>query len=264
VEKVEPVMPRSIDLNADLGEGFGVYRIGNDAELLSLVTSANIACGFHAGDPLIMDQTVAAAVARGVAIGAHPGYPDLLGFGRRDLAATPDEISAYVVYQLGALQAVCAARRTRMRYVKPHGALYNRGASDVAAAAAIASAVQAVDPALVLLGLAGSALIEAAQAAGLRTASEAFADRAYAEDGTLVPRTRPGSVHHDIGAAVEQGLRIARDGRVTTIDGHECDVRADSICVHGDTPRAVEVVRALRAALIDVGISVAPFAPVTA
>ena len=257
-------MPSSIDLNADLGEGFGVYRVGNDAELLSLVTSANIACGFHAGDPLIMDMTVSAAVRGGVAIGAHPGYPDLLGFGRRDLAATPDEISAYVVYQVGALQAVCTARGTRLRYVKAHGALYNRGVADFAVAAAIATAVRAVDRTLVFLGLAGSALIEAAQAVGLRTASEAFADRAYARDGTLVPRSKPGAVLHDIGAAVEQGLRIAREGRVSTLDGHECEVRADSICVHGDTPRAVEVVRALRAALLDAGISVAPFAPLAA
>jgi UPF0271 protein len=253
--------PRSIDLNADLGEGFGVYRVGNDADLLSLVTSANVACGFHAGDPIVMGDTVATAAARGVTIGAHPGYPDLMGFGRRDISATPAEVEAYIVYQIGALQAICAARGrgARVRYVKAHGALYNRGVSDRTVAAAIASAVASVDSTLVLLGLAGSHLIEAAQAAGLRTASEAFADRAYARDGSLVPRTKAGAVLHDLGAAVDQGLRLVREGRVSTLDGGECEVRADSICVHGDTPRAVEVVRALRSALTQAGISVSPF-----
>jgi UPF0271 protein len=225
------------------------------------VTSANVACGFHAGDPVIMRETVAAAATRGVAIGAHPGYPDLMGFGRREIGATPDEISAYVIYQVGAMQAVCAAHGVRLRYVKAHGAMYNRGAADPTVAAAIATAIRAVDPALVMLGLAGSALIDAGRAAGLRTASEAFADRAYAGDGSLVPRSEPGAVLHDIDRAVAQGVRLAREGRVIATDGRELDVRADSICVHGDTPGAIELVRALRAALADAGITVAAFAP---
>jgi UPF0271 protein len=254
-------MQRSIDLNADLGEGFGRYRIGNDEELLSVVSSANIACGFHAGDPLTMRETVAAAIARGVAIGAHPGYPDLMGFGRRELGASPDEIGSYVVYQVGALRAVCAAQGARLRYVKAHGALYNRAVTDRAVAAAIATAVRAVDPTLVMLGLAGSALIDAGREAGLRTASEAFADRAYAGDGSLVPRTQPGAVLHTIDAAVGQGIRLARDGRVRIVDGRDLEVHADSICVHGDTPGAIELVRSLRNALTAAGITVTAFAP---
>jgi len=253
-------MSPSIDLNADLGEGFGHYQIGNDAELLSVVSSANIACGFHAGDPVIMRETVATASTRGVAIGAHPGYPDLMGFGRRELGASPDEIRAYVVYQVGALRAVCEAQGTRLRYVKAHGAMYNRGAADPTVAAAIAGAVRAVDPTLVMLGLAGSALIEAGRAAGLQTASEAFADRAYKSDGSLVPRSEAGAVLHSI-EAVEQGVRLARDGRVRAVGGRDLEVRVDSICVHGDTPGAIELIRALRAAMSREGITVTAFAP---
>jgi UPF0271 protein len=252
---------RTIDLNADLGEGFGRYRLAEDAELLSLVTSANVACGFHAGDPITMRETVAAAADRGVVIGAHPGYPDLLGFGRRELGATPAEITAYVIYQLGALNAVCRARGTRVRYVKPHGALYNRAAADRPAAAAIAAAVHQVDPELVLLGRAGSHLIAAARAAGLRTASEAFADRAYAPDGSLVPRSEPGAVVHDVEAVVARAVRMVREEQVATSAGTTISVRADSLCIHGDTPGAIALVRALRTRLADHGIAVAPFAP---
>jgi 5-oxoprolinase (ATP-hydrolysing) subunit A len=250
----------TVDLNADLGEGFGRYRLAEDAELLSLVTSANIACGFHAGDPITMRETVAAAADRGVAIGAHPGYPDLLGFGRRELGATPAEITAYMIYQIGALDAVCRARGTRLRYVKAHGALYNRAAADPTVAGAIAAAIHQVDPQLVLLGLAGSHLIEAGRAAGLRTATEAFADRAYAPDGSLVPRSESGAVVHDVEAVVARAVRMVCEERVTTTTGDVITVRADSLCVHGDTPGAIALVRALRARLVDHGVAIAPFA----
>jgi UPF0271 protein len=251
----------SIDLNADLGEGFGAYQLGDDRELLSLVTSANVACGFHAGDPLIMRATVEVAAARGVAIGAHPGYPDLMGFGRRELGATPREITAYLIYQIGALQAICRAAGTRLRYVKAHGALYNRAVADADAAAAIAEAVRAVDPGLTLLGLAGSQLLTAARAAGLRAASEAFADRAYSRDGSLVSRSKPGSVLHDVDAVVARTVRMVATGQVTSIDGHELRLQADSICVHGDTPGALDLLRAIRGGLTAGGVAVTPFAP---
>jgi 5-oxoprolinase (ATP-hydrolysing) subunit A len=250
----------TIDLNADLGEGFGAYRHDDDRALLELVSSANVACGFHAGDPLTMRATVAIAAANGVAVGAHPGYPDLLGFGRRELAATPQEIIAYIIYQIGALQAVCHAAGTRLRYVKAHGALYNRAVADRAAAAAIADGVRATDPHLTLLGLAGSQLLTAAEAAGLRTASEAFADRAYARDGSLVSRSQPGAVIHDVDAVVARTVRMATTGRATAIDGTELTVRADSVCVHSDTPGAVGLLRAIRQGLAAAGVSVAPFA----
>jgi UPF0271 protein len=250
----------TIDLNADLGEGFGHYRVGADAALLPLVTSANIACGFHAGDAMTMRETVSAAASHGVAIGAHPGYPDLLGFGRRELGATPADVTAYVIYQIGALDAVCRASRTRLRYVKAHGALYNRAAIDRTIADAIADAVRLVDPTLTLLGLAGSHLIAAGRAAGLRTAAEAFADRAYASDGTLVPRSVAGAVVHDVDAVVARALRMVTAHAVTALDGTEIAVHADSLCVHGDTPGAVALVQALRAHFDHHGIGVASFA----
>jgi UPF0271 protein len=237
----------TIDLNADLGEGFGPYRPANDADVLSLVTSASIACGFHAGDPVVMRETVARAVARGVTIGAHPGYPDLLGFGRRAMAASADEVTAYVIYQVGALAAVCHAAGTRLRYVKPHGALYNRAASDPVTAAAIATAIHLVDSSLMLLGLAGSALVDAGRAAGLEVAAEAFADRAYQSDGTLVPRDVPGAVLTDHTAVAAQAVRLAVGG-------------VDSLCVHGDTAGASTLLRTVRDALTARGIVIAPFA----
>lgn len=249
-----------IDLNADVGEGFGQYRLGDDAQLLPLLSSASVACGFHAGDPIVMRETVATAVRHGTTVGAHPGYPDLQGFGRRDLDATPAEITAYVLYQIGALDAVCRAAGTRVRYVKAHGALYNRGAADPAAAAAIAEAVRLADPELVLLGLAGSHLIDAGRAAGLRTAAEVFADRAYASDGSLVSRSVTGAVIHDAAAVASRAARFVTTGRVTTIDGSDLAMRGDSICVHGDTPGALALVRAIRTQLGADGIAIAAFA----
>jgi 5-oxoprolinase (ATP-hydrolysing) subunit A len=249
----------AVDLNADMGEGFGRYRL-NDEALLAAVTSASVACGFHAGDPVVMRETVLSAKARGVTIGAHPGYPDLVGFGRRDLAVTPSEVEAIVVYQIGALQAVCVAAGAKLRYVKPHGSLYNRAARDPATADAIARAVRSVDSSLILLGLARSALIEAAERVGIRSVSEAFVDRAYHNDGTLVPRTEAGAVLEGAGAIAERALRMVQTGTVLSADGAVVSIRAESLCTHGDGPDAVAIVRAVRARLEEAGVSVASFA----
>jgi len=250
----------AVDLNADLGEGFGRYRLESDAELLGLVSSANIACGFHAGDPVAIRETVSRAAARRVAIGAHPSYPDLMGFGRRDLAATPDEVEAYVVYQIGALAAFCGAHGAKLRYVKPHGALYNRAARDDEIARAIARAIKSVDPDLVLLGLDGTVMLTEATREGLEVAREAFVDRAYLPDGSLVPRGQPGAVLDDVPAVVERALRMVTERYVVAIDGTRRIVRPDSLCVHGDGPHAVAIVRALRDRLEAAGIEIAAFA----
>ena len=246
---------RTVDLNADMGEG-----CGDDATLVGLVTSANVACGFHAGDPMIMRATVDAAVRAGVAVGAHPGYPDPRGFGRRDLAATPAEITADVLYQVGALQAICKAAGTRVRYVKAHGALYNRAAKDAPAARAIAEAVRLADPSLVLLCLAGSLMIDCARAAGVAVAEEAFADRAYSSDGSLVSRSVSGAVLTDPEIVSSRAVRMVTEGTVEALGGGTVRLRADSLGVHGDTPGALELVRAVRRALTECGITLAPFA----
>jgi UPF0271 protein len=247
-----------VDLNADMGESFGRYRL-NDAALLETVTSASIACGFHAGDPVTMREAVTAALQHGVVVGAHPSYPDLAGFGRRDMALTPDEIEAIVVYQVGALQGVCASVGARLRYVKPHGALYNRAARDAAAAAAIARAIRSVDGSLALLGLAGSAMIDAANELGVRAVNEVFVDRAYRGDGSLVPRSENGAVLTDVDAVAERALRMVATGTVEATDGSVLNVRAESLCTHGDGVHAAEMVRAVRRRLEERGIVVAPF-----
>jgi UPF0271 protein len=252
-------MRQVVDLNADMGEGFGRYAL-DDGALLGSVTSASVACGFHAGDPVVMRDTVTRAVSHGVTIGAHPGYPDLVGFGRRELAATPAEIEAFVVYQIGALQAVCTAAGARLRYVKAHGALYNRAALDVATANAIVRAVRGVDPSLALLGLAGSAMLEAAERGGIRGVSEGFVDRAYRRDGTLVPRSEPGAILTDVDAVAERALRMVRTGTLDAIDGGVVPVHAESLCTHGDGADAVAIVRAVRARLESAGVVVMPFA----
>ncbi len=249
---------RSIDLNADMGEGFGRYRL-DDEPLLDIVTSANIACGFHAGDPVVMHETVTGALRHGVAIGAHPGYPDLVGFGRRELAASPHEIRAFVAYQVGALQAMCAAAGARLRYVKPHGALYNRAARDRDAADAIARAVHDVDASLALLCLAGSAMVDAAGRAGIRSVAEAFVDRAYRPDGTLVARGERGAVLEDVELMAERAVRIVLEGTVPTMDGGVIALEAESLCTHGDGARAAAVVRAVRDRLVASGVSVVAF-----
>lgn len=250
--------PRSIDLNSDLGESFGAHRVGFDAELFPLISSANVACGFHGGDPRVMEGTVAAAETHGVAVGAHPGFPDLVGFGRREIAATPDEVRTDTLYQIGALDAFCRATGLRLQHVKAHGALYNRAVKDAAVAEAIAAAVAAFDRRLHFLAQPGTALFAAAEAAGLPLAREGFADRAYNADGTLVSRRLPGAVITDAEVAAERALRLVIDGRVTTIDGQELELEIDSLCVHSDTPGAVAMVRTIRRRFDEVGVAVLP------
>ena len=249
----------NIDLNADLGESFGAWTMGADDELLGVVTSANVACGFHAGDPLTMRRTAADAAARDVRVGAHPAYRDLAGFGRRFLDVAPDELAADVLYQLGALDAACRAAGTRVRYVKPHGALYNAIVHQEAQARAVVEAVAAFDASLPILGLPGSAVLREAERAGLRPVVEAFADRAYTPEGTLVSRREPGAVIHDEEAVVARAVRFATDGTVVAADGATVRVDPESLCVHGDTPGAARLAAAVRTALVEAGVSVAPF-----
>lgn len=248
-----------IDLNADLGEGFGVWRLGDDEALLDLVSSANVACGFHAGDPLTMRRVCAGAAARGVAIGAQVGYRDLAGFGRRRIDIRPDELTADVLYQLGALDACARAAGTQVRYVKPHGALYNTAADDAEQASAVAAAVAAFDSGLPLLGLPDSQLASAAAAHGLGFVAESFADRGYLPTGRLVPRGEPGAVLTDPKLVAARAVQLATTGTVEAVDATTVSTRAKSVCVHGDTPGAVEIARAVRAALSAAGIDVAPF-----
>ena len=251
-----------VDLNSDLGESFGAYTIGLDSEVIAHVSSANVACGYHAGDPLVMDKTVAAAKAAGVAVGAPPGFPDLQGFGRRNMACTPAEVKAYVQYQVGALKAFTQAHGVKLQHVKPHGALYNMAAKDEALADAIAEAIASVDKDLILMGLAGSKMLEAGRRAGLRVASEVFADRAYQADGSLVPRSKPGAVIHDKDEAIARTVRMVTEGKVTAITGEEVAIEAHSICVHGDNPSAVEFVKNIRARLEAEGVTIAPIAEI--
>lgn len=251
-----------VDLNSDLGESFGAYTIGLDSQVIPYVSSANVACGYHAGDPLVMDQTVAAAKAAGVAVGAHPGYPDLMGFGRRNLACSPKEVKAYVQYQLGALMAFAKAQGVKLQHCKPHGALYNMAAKDMELSLAIAEGIAEVDKDIILMGLAGSKLLEAGRKAGLRVASEVFADRAYKADGSLVPRKQPGAVIHDKDQAIARTVRMVTQGKVTAVTGEEVSIQAHSICVHGDNPSAVEFVKNIRAALTAQGVEIVPLAQI--
>ncbi len=248
----------SVDLNCDMGEGFGAYSIGDDEGVLRYVSSANVACGFHAGDPSVMERTVALAAAAGVSVGAHPGFPDLAGFGRRELAASADEVRAMVLYQVGALGAFAAARGVALTHVKPHGALYNMAAKRTDLAVAIAEAVAAYDPSLVLVGLYGSELVKAGNAAGLRCAGEAFADRAYRADGSLVPRSQPGAVIDDPAACAARAVRMVSDGSVTAIGGERVELRPDTICLHGDGDGALELAAALSKALREAGVDIRP------
>ena len=247
-----------IDLNCDMGEGYGRWALGSDAALLALVTSANVACGLHAGDPHTMRATLRLARERGVAVGAHPGYPDLQGFGRRAMALSADEVRDCVLYQLGALAAFARAEGVTLRHVKPHGALYNVAARDAPIADGIAQAVREFDPSLVLVGLAGSLLVDAGRALGLVVAEEAFADRAYEPDGALRDRRLTGAVLPTREAAVAQALAIVRDGAVRAWSGELVPLRADTLCIHGDTPGAVEFAQAVRAALEGAGAQILP------
>ncbi|WP_405739429.1 LamB/YcsF family protein [Streptomyces sp. NBC_00028] len=250
----------SIDLNADLGEGFGRWRLTDDEELLSVVTSANVACGFHAGDAATMRRVCEQAAERGVRIGAQVSYRDLAGFGRRAMDVPPAELAAEVAYQIGALEVFARAAGTRVSYVKPHGALYNRVVHDEEQAGAVVDGVRLADAALPVLGLPGSRLLELAGGSGLPTVTEAFADRAYTAAGALVPRGEEGAVVTDPEAVVERSLGLARDGAVTSHSGSRVAVRARSLCLHGDTPGAVELARRVRARLTGVGIRVEAFA----
>ena len=250
----------SVNLNCDMGEGFGPYRMGPDAELLELVTSASIACGFHAGDPRIMDATVRQAAGRGVSVGAHVSYPDLAGFGRRHLAVSPDELITDVLYQIGALEAFCRRHGTAIRYVKAHGALYNDLADDEALAAALAEAVEAYDRTLAVLVLAGSGAAEVIGGRSIRVVREGFADRAYTPQGRLLSRREPGAVITDPAEVAARGARLAAGLPVSACDGSEVTVEADSICVHGDTHGAVALAAGLRRALAEAGIECRAFA----
>ena len=248
-----------IDLNSDLGESLGAWKMGDDAAMLDIVTSANVACGFHAGDAAGILATLRAAAARGVAVGAHVGYRDLAGFGRRNMDVASADLVADVIYQIGALQGLARAAGTTVRYVKPHGALYNTIAHDERQARDVIAAIRAADPSLVLVALAGSALVGWARAEGLTVVAEAFADRAYTAQGTLVSRREPGAVLHDAQAVARRMVRLVREGVVEAIDGRVTRVEADSICVHGDSPGAVQMARAVREALTREGVTLRAF-----
>ncbi|WP_435121775.1 LamB/YcsF family protein [Amycolatopsis thermoflava] len=256
-------MTRMVDLVADLGEGFGAYRMGDDEALLDLLTSANVACGFHAGDPRIMDATVASCVRRGVAVGAHPSFPDLVGFGRRAMDLTPDEVRTDVLYQIGALQAFATAHGTRVRHVAPHGRLGNLVATRSDYAAAVADAVAAVDPSLIVLAQQGE-LAVAARTRGLAVAIVGIADRAYRADGTLVPRSAPGAVIHAPDEIARRTVRMVTDGVIRTVDGTDLPVECDTVLVHGDTAGAISLARRIRDELTRAGVVIAALTEVLA
>ena len=247
------------DLNSDLGESFGAYKIGADEQIIPLVSSVNIACGWHAGDPLVMQKAVALAKEHGTSIGAHPGFPDLMGFGRRNMNVTPAEVKAYIQYQVGALSAFCRAAGVKLHHVKPHGAMYNMAGADIRLARAVAEAVAEIDDSLILLALSGSEMIRAADEIGLPSASEVFADRAYEEDGSLRARSKPDAVIHDEAECAARVLRMVTEGKVTAVTGRDIAIRADSICVHGDSPEALLFVRHIRETLKDGGVAIKPF-----
>ncbi len=248
-----------IDLNSDLGESFGAYTIGNDGKVLQFISSANIACGFHAGDPHVMKNTVQLALANNVAIGAHPGLEDLRGFGRRTMNITPEEAYDITLYQVGALAGFVKSEGGKLQHVKPHGALYNMAAKDAKLADAIAEAIYKLNPELILFGLSGSQLIKAGERIGLKTASEVFADRTYQSDGSLTPRSKPGAVITDDEKAIKQVLKMAKEGLVTTVEGKDIKVKADTVCVHGDGVKALEFTNRIRQALAKEGITVSSF-----
>ena len=252
-------MQRTVDLNCDMGEGFGSYHLGDDAAIMPLVTSANIACGFHAGDPHVMRRTLRLTKQYGVGAGAHPGYPDLLGFGRRAMTLTPEEIYDVTLYQIGALWALARAEGIELTHVKIHGAMYNTAAKNAPQAEALAKAVRAVDKDLVFVGLAGSLMISAAEEAGLKAVHEVFADRGYMPDGSLVPRSHPQALHTNVDVAVKQVLQMVKTGTVTAITGETVPIQADSICLHGDGSHAVEFARAVRQALTQEAVEIRGF-----
>ena len=247
-----------IDLNCDLGESFGAYQLGKDPDIIPLISSANVACGFHAGDPDTMAKTVRLCKENGVSVGAHPGFPDLQGFGRRGMHLSAEEVRNLVVYQIGALDAFCQSAGCQLRHVKPHGALYNMAARDPALSRAICQGIHAYDSNLILLGLSGSELLRQAGEMGLPCAAEVFADRAYEDDGTLVARTRPGAMILDEEEAVCRVIRMIREHRVTSVNGKDIAICPDSVCVHGDSEKALLFVKKIRAALEREGIAIRP------
>ena len=246
-----------IDLNCDLGESFGAYTLGLDAEVIPFITSANIACGWHAGDALVMEATVKACKAAGVSVGAHPGFPDLAGFGRRNLDASPKEVKAYIQYQVGALWAFCKAQDVPLAHVKPHGALYNMAAKNDSLARAVCEGIAEIDSDLILLALSGSKMIEAAEAMGLPFAREVFADRAYEEDGSLVARNKPGAMITDEALAIARVVGMVKTGTVEAVTGKTIPLRPESVCVHGDSVHALAFVQKIRKALEENGVTVA-------
>jgi len=247
-----------VDLNCDMGESFGIYTLGLDEEVMPLITSANIACGFHAGDPQVLRRTVELAAKYGVAVGAHVSYPDLVGFGRRAMAVDPTELENDLIYQMGAIQAFCKVVGVPLRHVKPHGALYNTAQRDRRTAEAVARAVASFDPNLLIFAQSGSVMAEVAREAGLRVVQEVFADRAYTPEGQLVSRRLPGAVIHDAETVAQRALEMVTTGYVTAVDGSRVPVVAESICVHGDTPDAVNLIRRIRERLEGAGVVVGP------
>jgi UPF0271 protein len=246
----------TVDLNSDLGESFGAWVMGMDEEVMKHISSSNIACGWHAGDAEVMIRTVRAAKALNVAIGAHPGYPDLVGFGRRNMTCTPDEVYAYTLYQVGAMMGVCASEGVILQHVKPHGAMYNQAAKDSKLASAITRAIKSLGGGIILMGLAGSAFEAAAAEQGVPFAAEAFADRGYMADGSLVPRDKPGAFIHDPDEAAARMLKLVKEGTVETPDGQTLKLKAHSICMHGDSPEAVKMAEVMKATLEKNGVAV--------
>ncbi|WP_373213985.1 LamB/YcsF family protein [Ruminococcus sp. 5_1_39BFAA] len=245
-----------VDLNSDLGESFGRYTLGMDDKIIPLITSANVACGYHASDPVVMEKTVAMAKAAGIRVGAHPGFPDLMGFGRRNMAVSPAEAKAYVLYQLGALSGFCRAKGVKLQHVKPHGALYNMAAKDYELSKGICEAIYEFDKNLIVLALSGGELAHAAKDMGLRTALEVFADRAYEEDGTLVNRRKEGSMITDENEAIARVVRMIKEKKVTAITGKDIPIQADSVCVHGDGVKALAFVEKIRKTLTEEGVEI--------
>lgn len=247
-----------VDLNSDLGESFGRYTIGSDDRIIPLITSANIACGFHASDPVVMMKTVNMVKKAGTGAGAHPGYPDLMGFGRRNMNISHEEAKAYTLYQISALGGMCKAAGVKLSHVKPHGAMYNMAGKDYELSKAICEAIKEYDPSLIVMGLAGSQMVKAARDMGLKTAEEVFADRAYEEDGSLVARSKPGAMIEDEDEAIARVVRMIKEGKVQAITGNDIDIKADSVCVHGDGEKALLFVEKIRKALTDEGIKICP------
>ncbi|CAH2214641.1 LamB/YcsF family protein [Tepidibacter aestuarii] len=247
---------RKVDLNSDIGESFGSYKIGLDEEVAKYITSSNIACGWHAGDPIIMDKTIDISKKEGVKVGAHPGFFDLMGFGRRNISVTSEELKAYIKYQLGAIMAIAKSKGEKIQHIKPHGAMYNMAAKDSGLAMAIAEAVFEVDKNIILVGLSGSEIIKAGENVGIKVANEVFADRAYNFDGTLVSRKLEGACIHDTNVAISRALRMVKEGKVTAVNGEDIEIKAETICVHGDNPKAIEFVKKIKERLESEGITV--------